>query len=148
MKRKILVLILGIFIFVSSGCGDDNSAKEKVCKDIESNNDNISIEENETNIATNISSDWYEKDPILIKEIAFNWLDDERKESIINMDDAKIEKVSYKEDYFIVSNEGSINIKDRVVHKVTFDTSAEVLGSIVIYLDKDNGEVLGTEIRK
>lgn len=118
MKRKILVLILGIFIFVSSGCGADNSTKEKVSKDIE------------------------------IKEISFNWLDDERKESIINMDNAKIEKVTYKEDYFVVSNEGSINIKDKVVYKVTFDTSAEVLGPIVIYVDKNNGEVLGTDIRK
>ena len=111
----------------------------------------VSIEyhkENGVNIATHISSDGDEKEPIPIKEIAFNWLDDERKESIINMDNAKIEKVTYKEDYFVVSNEESINIKDKVVYKVTFDTSAEVLGPIVIYLDKDNGEVLGTEIRK
>ena len=37
--------------------------------------------------------------------IAFNWLDDEKKESIIDMNNSKIEEVTYKEDYFVVSNE-------------------------------------------
>lgn len=47
----------------------------------------------------------------------------------------------------VLKNEGLINIKDKVVYKVTFNTSAEVLGAIVIYVDKYNGEVLGTDIR-
>ncbi|MDU5262982.1 MAG: hypothetical protein E6176_11190, partial [Clostridium celatum] len=182
MKRKILVFMLGIFIFVSSGCGVNNSTKDIVFKDTERDNENISIEnngsldssilnestyntnesnenkeketvkvesaigyvlkvdenkiyvdtentegriypgegndraiiydisnaevdsprgirvgitvsmeyskENGVNMVTYISSDGDEKEPIPIKEIAFDWLDDERKESIVNMDEA------------------------------------------------------------
>ncbi|MBS4955587.1 MAG: hypothetical protein KHZ99_00850 [Clostridium sp.] len=46
MKRKILVFMLGLFIFVSSGCGVNNSTKDIVFKDTESDNENISIENN------------------------------------------------------------------------------------------------------
>ena len=38
--------MLGIFIFVSSGCGVNNSTKDIVFKDTERDNENISIENN------------------------------------------------------------------------------------------------------
>ena len=38
--------MLGLFIFVSSGCGVNNSTKDIVFKDTERDNENISIENN------------------------------------------------------------------------------------------------------
>ena len=38
--------MLGLFIFVSSGCGVNKSTKDIVFKDTESDNENISIENN------------------------------------------------------------------------------------------------------
>lgn len=131
--RKILFYggLITIVIFQLTGCSNKlvNNSKE-------------------TNLLLKEDNLILEKSNDDIREIAFNWLDDERKQSIIDIDNAKVEETTYKEDYYVVSNEGSINIKDKVIYKVTFNTLAEVLGPIVIYVDKEEFEVLGTDIRK
>ena len=131
--RKILFYggLITIVIFQLTGCNNKliNNSKE------------INLILKEDNLILEKSDDE-------IKEIALNWLDDERKKSIIDINNSKVEEIKYKEDYYVVSNEGSINIKDKVIYKVTFNTLAEVLGPIVIYVDKEEFEVLGTYIRK
>lgn len=131
--RKILFYggLITIVIFQLTGCNNKliNNSKE------------INLILKEDNLILEKSDDE-------IKEIALNWLDDERKKSIIDINNSKVEEIKYKEDYYVVSNEGSINIKDKVIYKVTFNTLAEVLGPIVIYVNKEVFEVLGTDIRK
>lgn len=131
--KKILICggLIIVIIFELIGCDNNSCSNSK-----------------ETNLLLKEDSIILKKSNDDIIEISFNWLDNERKESIIDMNNAKIEEVTYKEDYFVISNEGSINVKDKLIYKVTFNTSTEILGPIVIYVDKDKFEVLGTDIRK
>ncbi|WP_195988364.1 hypothetical protein [Clostridium sp. D53t1_180928_C8] len=130
MKRLITYGIFSIIlIFNLTGCINMKSSKEDVtirkCTSIvEVSNDNI-------------------------KMIAYNWLDETNKESIINIEEAKVEEVIREEQYFAEVNEEEIDFKGKIVYKVTFNTVCdEILGPIAIYIDKDNLNVVGMDIRK
>lgn len=132
MKNKSLCKVLVIFFAIQLvGCSNETSSKLK-----------------ETNLLAQKSSIMEQESNDNIKKIAYNWLDDTSKDSIIDMENAQIEEITYKEDYFVVRKEDSININGKIIYKVTFNTSTDVLGPIAIYLDKSNLEVLGTDIRK
>ena len=92
---------------------------------------------------SNISSNEFKNK---VREIA--WLDDTSKSDIINLETALIEKVKFKEEHLVATKTDNIDIKNIEAYKVTFTTqNDELLGPIVIYLDKDNLNVLGIDFR-
>ena len=130
MKKIIIYGLLSvIFTIQLVGCSNMKSEKEEIVvrectKTLEESNDNI-------------------------KMIAYNWLDDTNKESIINMEKAKVEEVLREEQYFAAVNEDEVGVNGEIVYRVTFNTVCdEILGPIVIYLNKDNLSILGMDIRK
>lgn len=84
-----------------------------------------------------------------IREKAYNWLDNKNQSSIIDWKNASVEEVEFNENYTINTKADSVNIKNIKAYKVTFDTTdKELLGPIVVYLNKDNIDVLGIDYRE
>lgn len=83
-----------------------------------------------------------------IKETAYNWLDNINQMSIIDWKSANVKTIKFDKEHIIANTtENSINIQDKETYQVTFTTNDEILGPIVVYLDKDNLEVLGIDYR-
>ena len=84
-----------------------------------------------------------------IRKTAYNWLDDASKSDIINWKTATVEEVKFEEEHVVVTKTDNIDIRNIETYKVTFTTQKdELLGPIVIYLDKDNLNVLGVDFRE
>lgn len=84
-----------------------------------------------------------------IRESAYNYLDTKSKSSITDWKSATIKIRKYNKDYLVeTSNNELIDIKDKKTYQVTFKTNNEVLGPIIVYLDKDSLEVLGIDFRE
>ena len=99
MKNKSLCKVLVIFFAIQLvGCTNETSSKLK-----------------ETNLLAQKSSITEQESNDNIKKIAYNWLDDTSKDSIIDMENAQIEEITYKEDYFVVRKEDSININGKTI---------------------------------
>ena len=84
-----------------------------------------------------------------IRKTAYNWLDDASKSDIIDWETATVEEVKFEEEHVVVTKTDNIDIRNIETYKVTFTTQKdELLGPIVIYLDKDNLNVLGVDFRE
>lgn len=83
-----------------------------------------------------------------IKQIAFESLSDNEKNTIINWMDGIVEVYKSTTDHIVGSSIEPINIKDKDTYKVTFWTNnEETLGPITMYLDRNTYEVLGVDLR-
>ena len=83
-----------------------------------------------------------------IKEIAYNWLDNQSKSSIVDWKSADINIIKFNEEHFVANTiEISKNIQDKETYQVTFETNDDILGPIVIYVDKTDLNVLGVDYR-
>ena len=83
-----------------------------------------------------------------IKETAYNWLNERNQMSIIDSESANIKAIKFDTEHIVENQiENSINIQDKETYQVTFTTNDEILGPIVVYVDKDNLEVLGMDYR-
>lgn len=83
-----------------------------------------------------------------IKETAYNWLDEQNQMSIIDWESANIKVIKFDTEHIVTNQtENSINIQDKETYQVTFKTNDEILGPIVVYLDKDTLKVLGIDYR-
>lgn len=84
-----------------------------------------------------------------IREIAYNWLEDEIKSEIINSDTASIGKVIFASEHFVSTKTKSIDIRNIKSYRVIFNTSKDdLLGAIVVYLEEDTLNVLGIDYRE
>lgn len=84
-----------------------------------------------------------------IREIAYNWLEDEIKSEIINSDTASIGKVIFTSEHFVSTKTKSIDIRNIESYRVIFNTSKDdLLGTIVVYLEEDTLNVLGIDYRE
>lgn len=84
-----------------------------------------------------------------IREIAYNWLDDESKLEIINSNTATIGKVIFTSEHFVATKTKSIDIRNIETYRVIFNTSKnDLLGYIVVYLEEDTLNVLGIDYRE
>lgn len=84
-----------------------------------------------------------------IRKTAYNWLDDASKSDIIDWETATVEEIKFEEEHVVVTKTDNIDIRNIETYKVTFTTQKdELLGPIVIYLDKDNLNVLGVDFRE
>lgn len=84
-----------------------------------------------------------------VRETAYNWLDDTSKADILNWETAPVEEVKFKEEHVVATEVDTIDIRNIETYKITFTTQKdELLGPIVIYLDKDNLNVLGLDFRE
>lgn len=84
-----------------------------------------------------------------IKEIAYNWLDNQSKLSISDWKSASIDTIKFNEEHFVANTlDISINIQDKETYQVTFTTNDDILGPIIVYVDKENLNVLGVDYRE
>lgn len=95
---------------------------------------------------SNISSN---KSKNKIMKTAYNWLDNTSKSDILNWETATVEEVNFEEEHVVATKTASADIRNIEAYKVTFTTHKdELLGPIVIYLDKNNLNVLGLDFRE
>lgn len=129
MKKVSIFLSIIIFLsLMAIGCN-----KEKIDK---SKEENHKIENSKS------------KSDNEIKQIAFESLSDNEKNTIINWMDGKVEVYKSTTDHSVGSSIEPINIKDKDTYKVTFGTNnEETLGPITMYLDRNTYEVLGVDLR-
>ncbi len=82
-------------------------------------------------------------------EYAKQVLDDKSKETIQNFKNPKVEEVVLKKAASIYLFEEKTEIVGSKLYKITFDTTQDgLLGPIVFYVDKLNGEVVGMDYRE
>lgn len=95
---------------------------------------------------SNISSN---KSKNKIMKTAYNWLDNTSKSDILNWETATVEEVNFEEEHVVATKTASVDIRNIEAYKVTFTTHKdELLGPIVIYLDKNNLNLLGLDFRE
>ncbi|MDY4252902.1 MULTISPECIES: hypothetical protein [Bacteria] len=83
-----------------------------------------------------------------IREAAYNWIDDTSKATITSWNTATIEEVRFDKEHLVTNKTENVDIINKKTYKVTFTTTNdEILGPIIIYLDKDTLEVLGMDFR-
>lgn len=83
-----------------------------------------------------------------ITEIAYNWLDDNIKSTIINWQSSKVEKKIIDTNHLVANGLETLDIVNKEVFKVTFSTEDDdLLGAVIVYLDTDTFEVLGMDFR-
>lgn len=86
-----------------------------------------------------------------IREIAYLWLNENFKKTIINWKEAKVEECKYTTDHIVISQSGnsddSVNLKGIDTYKITFSTTNEgILGPIIIYIDMNTFNALGGDL--
>lgn len=91
-----------------------------------------------------------ELDEGMIRMIAYNYLNDADKNTIIDWQNAKVTKYKSTDDHNIISlNNSKVNIKGTDTYKVTFEvTKNSLLGPISVYVDKEWRNVLGVDERE
>ena len=84
-----------------------------------------------------------------IREIAYNWLDDESKSEITNSSTASIGKVIFTSEHLVATKTKSLDIRNIESYRVIFNTAKDdLLGPIVVYLEEDTFSVLGIDYRE
>ncbi len=82
-------------------------------------------------------------------EIVKKTLDPQSMETIANLDNPKIEEVVFETNPSIAFFEGKKDITGIELYKITFNTTQDgLLGPIVLYVDKFNGDLIGGEFRE
>ncbi len=82
-------------------------------------------------------------------ELAKKSLSKKSKEEITNFDSPKVENVVFDEEPSIYYFSNKIDIVGKKIYKITFNTVHDrLLGPIVIYINKENGELIGTDYRE
>lgn len=70
-------------------------------------------------------------------------------ETITNFDNPKIEEVVFDTQPSIYYFEDKINIAGKPLYKITFNTTMDaLLGPMIFYVDRSNGNLIGTEYRE
>lgn len=84
-----------------------------------------------------------------IREIAYNWIDDNIKSTIIDWKNSKIENITFEKEHLIINETDTLDIINKESFKVTFTTKDnDLLGPIIVYLDIDTLKVLGMDFRE
>lgn len=84
-----------------------------------------------------------------INEIAYGWLDSDYKNLVKNKEALEIKVIPSCDEHVIVNNGEMVNIENMSIYKVIFDTeNQELLGPVVVYLEKDTLKVLGMDFRE
>ena len=95
----------------------------------------------------NAKSSHIEKDNI--RQTAYNWIDDSIKSTMIDWQTSKIENITFDKEHLIINETETLDIINTEVFKVTFTTKDDdLLGPVIVYLDKDTFEVLGMDFRE
>ncbi len=74
-------------------------------------------------------------------------LDKNSKEVITNLDNPKVEEVTFYTPPSIAYFEEKNSIVGKNLYKITFTTTDNLLGPMVFYVDKSNGKLIGTDFR-
>jgi len=87
--------------------------------------------------------------PEMAIEIVKKKLDDKSIETIENLDNPKIEEIVFEKTPSIYCFKDKIKLIGKRLYKITFNTTQDgLLGPIVFYVDKHNGELIGVEYRE
>ena len=80
--------------------------------------------------------------------LATEKLDDKARETIINLDNPKVEEYTFNKQPAVCFLDKEVNLTGKTVYKVTFNTTQDgLLGPIVLYVDKSSGKVIATDFR-
>lgn len=82
-----------------------------------------------------------------IKEIAYQYLSENEKNSIIDWKNALVSESKISSDHTVASLTGAVNLKGKDTYIITFTTNNASLGPITIYVDKNSHKVLGVDLR-
>lgn len=84
-----------------------------------------------------------------IIEVAYEWLDDNSKATIVNWEKGKVEKYKDDKEHIVATKTGAVDIKGKDTYKISFKTNnKELLGPITIYTDATNFNVIGIDFRQ
>ncbi len=76
-------------------------------------------------------------------------IDDKSKETIINFDNPKAEEMVFKTQPSIYLFDKEVKLTGKSVYKITFNTTQDgLLGPVVFYVDRNNGEIIGMDYRE
>ena len=87
---------------------------------------------------------------------ARNILDKKSKETIISLDNPKVEEVVFDSEHYMLyfdendklSQKPFYKIQGKTLYQITFNTTQDgLLGPIVVYVDKSNGKLIGVDFR-
>lgn len=83
-----------------------------------------------------------------IRKLAYDSLDENSKDTIIKWKTADVEEYNDLEEHKIAGNKQTMDIKGVNTFRVIFKTTQDAfLGPIVVYLDQQNYNILGQEVR-
>lgn len=85
----------------------------------------------------------------VIGSIAYDWLDDEIKIDIIDKKPIEIKELTTRDKHILYNKDKTVNIKNMDVYKVTFKSkNEELLGPVIVYINRENLDVVGMEFRE
>lgn len=83
-----------------------------------------------------------------ITNIAYQYLDENTKKTILDWENAKVDKESKSEGYLVAGPNGVVNTKGKNIYTITFRTNNEAtLGPISVAMDKDTYSIIGVGLR-
>ena len=89
-----------------------------------------------------------ERNEKYIRQVAYNYLGEDSRKTVINGDTATVEEYKIDTEHQIAGKDKPVDLKGMEVYKVTFNTSDEqLLGPIVIYIEKASLKTLGLDYR-
>ena len=82
-------------------------------------------------------------------KIILKKLDDKSKETIINLENPEIMEVTFDKQPSIYYYDKKVNLIGKSVYRIKFNTTQDgLLGPLVFYVDKYNGELIGADFRE
>ncbi len=83
-----------------------------------------------------------------IVEIAYQYLDERTKKTIVNWKDAEVEEDDHSRTYLVAGPNGVVSTEGKNAYMVTFHTNNDVaLGPISVFIDKNTDELIGVGLR-
>jgi hypothetical protein len=83
-----------------------------------------------------------------IRNIAYQYLNEGTKKTIIDWENAKVEEESNSQDYLVAGPNGVVSTKGKDIYKITFRTNNEAyLGPILVIMDKNTYAIIGAGLR-
>lgn len=125
MKRIFVLVLIGLLLLAGiTGCTKDK------------NSNTNPVNQNQ-------------KDETKIRNIAFQWLNNNGTIKLKEWKAAKVIETKYTDDHKVYKGDETINIKGIDTYKVIFEMSEEeVWGgtTITVYVDKESENILGTDL--
>lgn len=83
-----------------------------------------------------------------IIKIAYQYLNEGTRKTIVDWEDAKVGEESNSRDYFVAGPNGAVSTKGKNIYTITFRTNNEAsLGPVFVVMDKNTYDIIGVGLR-